>query len=209
AISFMGWATLALARVDPDAFRRVMGGILRWYVRTIALLVALGAAFGPIYVPTSPENLKRFSWIGAHPNGSGLLMAVAAVILVTAPPRVLRHPAWVSVAALGGLAVVMYMNHSRTAWACLAGGLVLAVLLSSRLHPLVRWVGIPLMAVGGVVAIMFMGDDIWGYILRDRDTESLATGNGRLELWGIGIRALDGPFDWLAGLGYGAARTIG
>jgi O-antigen ligase len=59
-----------------------------------------------------------------------------------------------------------------------------------------------------VAALYYRGSSIWEYMLRDRDSQSFATGNGRRELWGIGFRALDTAFDWVFGLGYGVTRTL-
>jgi hypothetical protein len=102
----------------------------------------------------------------------------------------------------------MYANHSRTAWMCVVAGLLATFVLKGHLVPLTRWLGTPVLGAAGVAAVWFYGAEIWDYLLRDRDSESLSTGNGRIELWGIGFRSLDTAFDWIGGLGYGAARTV-
>lgn len=207
-IAILGWATIALGRAAPEAFERVLRSIVEGFVGTTLVLVGLGLAFGPIRVPTSPENLSRFTWIGAHPNGAGLVMAMAVVLLVTARWELLRV-SWplraVPVAALGA---ALYSNHSRTALACLAASLGVFALVKARRNTIFRAAGMPLLAAAGVAGILLQGEAAWNYVLRDRDTESLTTGNGRRELWSIGIDALHGPFDWISGLGYGAARTV-
>ncbi len=207
-VPFVAWATMAIGRADRGATDAVLLLYQRWFLLVTSALAVLGVLFGPVFVPTTGENLDRFSWVGAHPNGAGLVLSVAIVIVVATPARLLRLPQPVVVAMAVGFGAAMYLNHSRTAWACLAGGLLVTFVLKGHLIPLTRWVGTPLLAGAGLAAVWFFGSDIWDYLLRDRDSDSLSTGNGRLELWGIGLRALETPFDWIGGLGYGAARSI-
>lgn len=208
AVATLAWATIAIGRSDADVLRRLVGAYCRWFVRVVGALVVLGVVFGNAYVPTNAKNLERFSWVGAHPNAAGLVLSAAIVLVAAAPPRVLRLPPPV-VGVVGVVFVAaMYQNHSRTAWACLAVGLVLVLVLRGAITPLVRTVGMPLVACGAVLAFRFGGSGIWDYILRDNDSSALSTGNGRLELWPIGLRNLEGPLDWIGGLGFGATRVI-
>src|SRR5690606_11205663 len=172
------------------------------------VLTALGFAFGPMYVSVTRSNLDRFTWIGAHPNGSGLVLSAAIVIVLSTPRDVLRLPVPLHLASVPVLVVAMYDNHSRTAWLCAAVSLLVSLVLQGRLHRLGRWIGAPALAAVVVGAVAYRGPEIWHYLLRDRDTQNLASGNGRRELWGIGFRALDGAVDWTVGLGYGAARRV-
>lgn len=207
-IMLLAWATIALGRLDPGTLSTITEGVLRWYVRVVAVLVVVGFAFGPLYVRVSAENASRFTWIGAHPNDSGLLISVAIVIAFATPSRILRLPPVVHIAVTSGLLFAMFRNHSRAAWLCLALGLLVVLFLKGRLLRLVRWVGNPMIAAGVVAAIYLRGPEIWDYILRDRDADNLATGNGRRGLWTIGFRSLDTFFDWVFGLGYGVTRTL-
>jgi hypothetical protein len=207
-LPFLAWATVAVGRVSRPTTEAILLVYQRWFLLVTAALVVLGVLFGPVFVPTSEENLSRFSWVGAHPNGAGLVLSVAIVIVVSTPARLLRLPKLVVVAMAVGFTVAMYANHSRTAWMCVAAGLLVTFVLKGHLVPLTRWVGSPLLGAGVLAGLWFYGAEIWDYLLRDRDSESLSTGNGRLELWGIGFRALKTPFDWIGGLGYGAARTV-
>ena len=207
-VALLAWATLALGRADRSLVDAVIECYLRWFVRVTAALVALGFAFGPIYVVATAANLQRFTWIGAHPNGSGLVLSAAIVILLATPPAVLGLPRLVQVPLAGVFLVAMYGNHSRAAWFCLALGLLTAFALRGHLNRFLRWTGTPALGAVAVAAVYFRGPEIWDYLLRDRGAESFTGGSGRRELWGIGFAALDSAFDWVAGLGFGAARTI-
>jgi O-antigen ligase len=207
-IALLAWATLALGRADRSIVDAIIEGYLRWFVRVTAVLVAVGFAFGPMYVVATAANLQRFTWIGAHPNGSGLVLSAAIVIVLATPPSVLRLPRLVLLPLAGVLLAAMYGNHSRAAWACLALGLLTAFALQGHLNRFLRWTGTPALGAAAVAAVYFRGAEIWDYLLRDRGADSFAGGSGRRELWGIGFRSLDTAFDWVAGLGYGAARSI-
>lgn len=172
------------------------------------MLTALGVVFGPVYVSVTRSNLDRFTWIGAHPNGAGLVLSAAIVIVLSTPRDVLRLPGPLHFASVPILVVALYDNHSRTAWLCAAVSLLVSLVLQGRLHRLGRWIGAPALAAAVVGAVAYRGPQIWDYLLRDRDTQNLASGNGRRELWGIGSRALDGAVDWTVGIGYGASRRV-
>lgn len=207
-VAVLVWATVAIARVDPPSANQVIELYLRWFVRITAGLVALGVAFGPVYVPASAENLKRFTWVGAHPNAAGLVLSAAIVIVAATPLRILRLPPS-AMLGLGAMFVVaMYENHSRTAILCLVLGLVIVLGLKGRLTPLIWTIGAPLVGFLVVATLHFNGAAVGDYVLRDEGSDSLATGNGRLRLWSIGFRALDTLFDWVFGLGYGISRTL-
>jgi hypothetical protein len=207
-IGLLAWATVAVGRIDPAAIRAIVESFLRWFVWVTLALCALGVAFGPVYVSIARSNRGRFTWIGAHPTGSGLILATALVIAVAAPGRVLRLPPVVQLGAVAVLAAAMYDNHSRAAWIGLGAALATALVLRGFVSWIVRRIGVPIALAGVVAALYYRSSEIWEYMLRDRDSESFATGNGRRELWGIGFRALDTAFDWVFGLGYGVTRTL-
>jgi O-antigen ligase len=172
------------------------------------LLVGLGVAFGPQYVVTSDENRERFTWVGAHPLLAGLVLSVALVIVAATPGKVLRMPPWMRAASGVVFVAALVPNHSRQSWLGLAVALVVALVLAGRLNPLFRWIGAPLIGAGVVAGVIYAGPQLWDYVLRNEESEALGTGNGRLGLWSIGYRALDTPFDWMAGLGHGITRTV-
>ena len=207
-VALLAWATIALARADDAALREVVESVLRWFVRIALGLVALGVAFGPQYVVTSDENRDRFTWIGAHPLLAGLILSVAFVIVAATPARVLRMPAWMRVASAVVLIAALVPNHSRQSWLGIAVALVVALILAGRLNPLFRWIGAPLVGAGVVASIMYAGPQLWDYVLRNEESETLGTGNGRLGLWSIAYRHLETTFDWMAGLGHGVTRTV-
>jgi O-antigen ligase len=207
-VAVVAWATLAVARTPGPHVEELVAAYLRWFVRVAVVLVALGAVFGPIFVPAAGKNLERFTWIGAHPNGAGLILATAIVATLAAPLRALRLAPLARGAVLVVLASAMYANHSRTSWLGLVCGALLAFGLAGRLRPIVHWVGAPLLGFVALGSIVLWGDQIWEYVLREQDSDSLASGHGRFGLWSTGIEALRTPFDWLCGLGYGTARTL-
>lgn len=208
AVVLLAWATLAVARAEPGALDDIVTGYVRWFLRITVVLVALGVLFGAAYVAVAQSNADRFTWVGAHPNGSGLVLSAAVVIAFTAPADRLRLPRAAQWAIGGVLLVAMYDNHSRAAWLCVAVGLLVAFVLQGHRNRLSLWILAPVVGASVVAALAYFGEEIGDYLLRDRDSENLATGNGRRELWGIGFRALDGPLDWLGGLGYGVARSL-
>lgn len=207
-VAFLGWATVALGRADAAALDLLVATVLRWFVRVTMVLVPLGIAFGPLWVNASEANLDRFTWAGAHPLAAGVILAAALVIAVTAPAGVLRVPRWARIVMVVTFVGALVPNHSRQSWLALVVIYVVALGLQGRLTPLVRWIGAPLLGAAAVAGMMFRGDELLGYVLRDNDTSELGSGNGRLQLWGIGFRALDTAFDWLCGLGFGVTRTL-
>ncbi|MGK2947030.1 MAG: O-antigen ligase family protein [Acidimicrobiales bacterium] len=207
-IAVLAWATVAAAREHREVLDVLIGTYLRWLVRLAVGLVFVGLALGPIFVPAGGANLERFTWMGAHPNASGLVLAAALIVALTAPGSVLRLSPVSRAMAVVTMVAALYANHSRMSWLELVCGASLTFALAGRLRPLLRSVGAPLVAMVGFAAYTFWGARIGEYLLRDDDSESLATGNGRLGLWSVGARALDTLFDWTFGLGYGVARTM-
>jgi hypothetical protein len=208
AVAMLAWATVALGRADRTALDAVVGSYVRWFVRLSLGFVALGVLFGPRYVSAGEANLDRFTWMGAHPLAASVILSAAAVLVVVSPTPVLRLPAVLRLATGVVLVVALVANHSRQSWAFLAVALVLYLLLAGRVTPTLRFVGIPLLGAAAVAALLLRGPQIWDYLLRNEDSDQLSSGNGRLDLWGIGARALETPVDWLIGLGHGVTRTV-
>jgi hypothetical protein len=208
AVAMLAWATMALGRSDRAALDAVVGTYVRWFVRLSVGLVALGVAFGPRYVSAGEANLERFTWMGAHPLAASVILSTAAVLVLVTPGPVLRLPAVLRAAAGAVLVVALVANHSRQTWAFLAVAVVLYLLLAGRGTPTLRLVGIPLLGAAGVATVLLRGPQVWEYLLRNEDSDQLSSGNGRLDLWAIGARALETPVDWLIGLGHGITRTV-
>lgn len=204
----LAWATVAIGRHDLQSMDLMVERFLRRFVWVTLALCALGVALGPRYVTIARSNRGRFTWMGAHPTGSGLILAAALVIVVASPAASLRMKPLVQAAVAVALTVALYDNHSRAAWLGLAAALVSALVLRGIVSWVVRRIGVPVALAGAVIGLYYHGGAVWEYLLRDRDSESLATGNGRRELWAIGFRSFETPFDWLFGHGYGIARTM-
>jgi O-antigen ligase len=207
-LGLLAWATVALGRVDPGAVREMVEVVLRWFVRITFVLIALGVLFGPLYVSASEANLERFTWMGAHPLASGMVISVALVIVLAVPAQVLRVPRWARAGAVVGLVAALVPNHSRQSWLGLALAVVVGLGLGGHLTRAARWVGGPILGAAVVGGIAFRGPQLWDYLLRNEDSDKLSSGNGRLELWGIGFDALHSPLQWLIGLGHGVTRTL-
>lgn len=203
----LAWATIALGRLDPSLAADVARRVLRWFVVATAALCTSGLLFGNVLVPASDQNLQRFAWVGAHPNGAGVVLAIAILIVATAPAGVLRLSAGARWLLASGFLVLLWQNESRTSWASLLAGAAVAATIAAVRHERVRRLA-PL-AVGALPAsVVVLWTPLATYFSRGQQAGSLATGNGRLTLWPIGLDALQSPFDWLFGLGYGAARTV-
>jgi len=207
-LGVLAWATIAVGRERPDQLVEAVATYARWLVRLAVLLVGVGLLLGPIFVPAGGANLQRFTWMGAHPNASGLVLASAGVVAVTAPTSVLRLRPGVRAAALAVVVAALYANHSRMSWLELVAGALLAFGLAGRLRPVLRWAGTPIVAMAGVAAWVFWGERIGSYLAREGNSSSLTGGNGRLELWGMGLDSLHTAFDWAFGHGYGVTRTM-
>jgi O-antigen ligase len=207
-LALLAWATIAASRGRPDVLADAVGTYVRWLVRLAVLLVGVGLALGPIFIPAGGANLERFTWMGAHPNASGLVLACACVVALTAPTNVLRLRSGARTAAVVVMVVALYSNHSRMSWLEVVVGALVAFGLAGRLRPVLRWVGTPLIGMTAFAATVFWGEQIGSYLAREGNSESLGTGNGRLQLWSVGLDALATPFDWAFGLGYGVTRTM-
>lgn len=207
-LAVLAWATLAVGRARPDQLHEAVATYCRWLVRLAVALVGVGLLLGPIFVPAGGANLERFTWMGAHPNAAGLVLASAGVVAITAPTSVLRLRPAVRAGAVVVVVAALYANHSRMSWLELAAGALLAFGLAGRLRPVLRWAGTPIVAMAAVSAWVFWGDRIGAYLAREGNSSSLTGGNGRLELWGMGLDSLRTAFDWAFGHGYGVTRTM-
>lgn len=207
-LGVFAWATAELGASFPKTIETMTRIFLRWFVRITLVAIVLGIAFGPIFVPTGGDNLLRFTWIGAHPNASGLMLAMTIVILLSAPGDTLGMPMPLRVAALAPCAWALYENNSRTALVCLLGGTFVCLVLGARRSPLVRFAVTPYAAAAGVIGAFVMRDELLDYFYRGQDSDAVTSGNGRLSLWSDGYALLRTPFDWLFGLGFGTPRVV-
>lgn len=208
-VATLAWATMAIVRADPSQRDRIPRAFVRRFVATTVALAAAGVVFGSVLVPASDENKARFTWVGAHPNGSALVMAIAIVMLLAAGPEVFRLKPIVWGCVIGALTLAMVANHSRGGLLALGAGAVVVLMANGTVGSLWRRTRLRNAAIVlGVVAIAVLRTQLADYALRGRGADSFFSANGRLGLWQIGFDAMRGPFDWLCGLGFGAARTV-
>lgn len=208
AFGLLAWATASLGARFPKTLDTMVRLYLRWLVRAVLILIGLGIAFGPVFAPTGGDNLERFTWIGAHPNASGLMMAMAVVILASTSTRVLGMPPVLRLAALAAAGWAMYGNNSRTSLVCLVAGLFVCLVLGARRSPLVRFGVTPYAASIAVIGAFVLRDQLLDYFYRGQDSDTVSSGNGRLGLWSDGYALLRTSFDWLFGLGFGTPRVV-
>lgn len=208
ALLLLAVVTAGIGWRSRDALDRLLALALRWLVLATLALIAAGVALGPMFVVVTAANRDRFTWIGAHPTESGFMLGIALLVLLATDARRLRVPAWFRTGAVLAVAFALYQNQTRTVLAgVLVGGLAL-LLLWVRSGSGAAWFATYATGALGVVAAVFVGGAISSYVLRGGDVSRLTTLNGRTDLWDVGLAALDGPTDWLVGLGYGATRTV-
>jgi O-antigen ligase len=208
ALLLLAVVTAGIGWRSRDALDRLLALVLRWLVLATLALIAAGVALGPMFVVVTAANRDRFTWIGAHPTESGFMLGSALLVLLATDARRLRVPAWFRPGAVLAVAVALYQNQTRTVLAgVVVGGLAL-LLLWVRSGSGAAWFATYATGALGVVAALFVGGAISSYIVRGGDVSRLTTLNGRTDLWDVGLAALDGPTDWLVGLGYGATRTV-
>lgn len=205
-IALLASTTLAFGRQGGDV-EAIAEAYLRSIVRVTFLLIVARAAFGPLYITATGDNLKRYSLIGMHPNLGAFLVAVALVITVGASRAVLRVPALVRAILIVVFGASLIAMHSRTSVVTLLVGIATLWGLAARRSSVVRFRYAPPLLASMAVACIVFWDSVFGFILRGGDSGTLATGNGRIGLWGLAFRLLRTPFGWLFGLGYGEAKV--
>lgn len=206
-LGILGWATVVVLAEDRSARDELLRRYMRFIVLIVAALAASGFMFGTTRAKVAAANADRFSWIGAHPNVSGPLIVTALLIIVVAGDRI-RIPVVVRVPVALLFVAAIYANQSRASLLGLVGAVVIVAVRAIRDVPRVVAIATPFLMTTAYVLAVFHWDSIWSYVSRDQSSETLASGNGRAQLWEIGIGSLDGPFDWIAGHGYGITRTI-
>lgn len=207
ALLLLAGATASIGARSPAALDHLLGAALRSYALVTVALVLAGVVLGPVFVVVTAANRDRFTWIGAHPTESGFVLGTALLILLATDGERLRLAGPLRLAAIAVVGIALYENQTRTV---LAGLLVaVAVLLGLRMRQGsgAAWITSYLAGAGGIVAAVFASGAIVSYVLRGGDWSTLASLNGRSDLWEVGLAALEGPADWLLGLGYGATRT--
>lgn len=206
-LGILGWATVAAVTGNPAARDDLLGRFMRYVTLAIAALAAYGFLFPAARVQVAAENEDRFTWIGAGPNVAGPLLVTALLIIVIAGDRI-RLPLLVRVPVGLLLVAAIFQNQSRASLLGLAGAGVIVLVRAIRDAPRVVAVAVPYAVTAVYLLAVFHWDSIWEYLSRNQSGERLAAGNGRIELWKFGIGSLDGPFDWMAGHGYGITRTL-
>src|SRR5690606_33930453 len=113
-----------------------------------------GLLLGPIFVPAGGANLERFTWMGAHPNAAGLVLASAGVVAITAPTSVLRLRPAVRAGAVVVVVAALYANHSRMSWLELAAGALLTVGRAGQLRAVLCWTRLCVVAMTTLSALL-------------------------------------------------------
>lgn len=203
----MAAATISLGLRSLADLESLVWTLLRNYVWTIAGLIVLGFLLGPLFVLFDETNRGRFTWMGAHPGGSGQLMGASLIVLLASPLERLRLTPLLRLALLGELVFALYKNQTRTVLGGIPIVLVILCLRWARSRPN-GITGSLYLAGGTTLGVVFGGGAIMNYILRGDSISKLWSFNGRSELWPIGLAHLDSIGKWLGGLGYGASRTI-
>jgi hypothetical protein len=208
ALAVLATATAGLAVRSTDLLDRLVWKVLRGIVWCTVTLIVLGLLLGPIYVLTGSYNRDRFTWIGAHPGSSGLLLGAALLILLAAPRGRLGVAPVVRVGLIAAVGVALYQNQTRTVLAGLVLGAAFLLLLEVRRRPGTGGL-LAVYATGAVALVGLLASGaVSTYVLRGGDSGSITSLNGRTQLWGIGTGALEGVTGWLGGLGFGASRTL-
>lgn len=206
-IGILGWATVAVLAGNPAVRDQLLRRFMFCIVVIVGALAVSGFVFGTSRAKVAAVNEDRFSWIGAHPNSSGPLIITALLIVVIAGDHI-RLPMLARLPFGALFVAAIYSNQSRASLLGLAGATVIVLVRAIRDNPRALAAAAPFAATAAFLVAVFRWDAIMDYLSRGQSSETLASGNGRMDLWRIGFESLDGPFDWLAGHGYGITRTI-
>lgn len=207
ALLLLAGVTAAVGARSRRALEQLLAAVLRSYALVTVLLVVAGFVLGPFQVVVTAANRDRFTWIGAHPTESGFVLGTALLILVATGAERLRLPGPVRLAAIAVVAAALYENQTRTVLAGLLVAVAVLLLLRMRQGSGTAWFASYVAGAGGLVTAVLAGGAVVSYVLRGGDWSTLTSLNGRRDLWAVGLAALEGPADWLLGLGYGATRT--
>lgn len=205
-VALLALTTVAFGTTGGDA-TEVLGAYFRFFVRAAMVLLVARMVLGPIYIRVNEDNLGRFALIGMHPNLSAFVVAIALIVDVSCPRRLLRSSGPVRALRVGVFCTALFAMHSRTSIALLVGGFATLFLLAARRSPTFRFrSATPVLAAVAAPAIVFW-TSIYSFTLRGGDSKNLEGGNGRLELWQHVPSVLHTPFDWMFGLGSGQAQV--
>lgn len=207
-LGLLAWATVILGQAHRANLERILVLLLRWYAWLIAVLVLLGFAYGPLRASVGPYNLNRFTWPAAHPDASGLMLALGLVVVLGAPRRVLAVPPAVRVAAVAVMGYALFENQSRTAIIGVLLATMVVVWQAGRRRAVLRWLVLPYLITVGAIVAMSSSSYLVDYALRGGTTQQLSNLNSRTQLWGIAFDRLGNPLNWLIGLGEGAAQRV-
>lgn len=207
-LGLLAWATVILGQAHPANLERILVLLLRWYAWLIAGLVLLGFAYGPLYASVGPDNVNRFTWPAAHPDASGLMLALGLVVVLSAPRRVLAVPPAVRVAAAAVMSFALFENQSRTAIIGVLLATMVIVWQAGRRRAVLRWLVLPYLITVGATVAMSWSSYLADYALRGGTTQQVSNLNSRTQLWGIAFDRLGNPLNWLIGLGEGAAQRV-
>jgi len=200
---------LALCLTGARVARRAH---LHWFAHAYVALIACSVLYG-IVVPSAPvSSLQRgrFTWLAIHPTVSGVLMAVATVVVVAylaAKPRAWPGPVWPVPVYMVALVLVAGGTIASRTRGAIIGALVgaLVALFATTVGRLraERQLAAVLVAVGVVLAAE---EPILEYLRRGQNTAELLSFNARTDLWSAAAEAFSARP--LFGFGVTASRVI-
>ena len=204
AMALLCAATAGFCVTSLHAAETLLRSLARAFIFTTTILIALGAALGPLFVKASEANADRFTWLGAHPVNAGYLLGFCAVLLLTTPTAVLGVQRRTHLLLGVVFAGAIYVNQTRTVVIAVALCAVIMIVRGFRRRPDLATLGTLGLTIGGIAGASAIG----AFVLRGGDTEELWTMNGRTDLWSVGFENLTSLGEWTLGLGYGASRVV-
>lgn len=170
--------------------------------------------------PFRPGALPGLQGLVVHPNQLAGLICIFLPLLVSllvSPPDELTSLPWRLAILLATLWTVwiLLLTQSRGGWIGAAGGMIVLLALWAAVLPRSRrrlwlWLLLAALAVGGVVAVAWIGPaelrDLWLDPPQETVVGTLTTLNYRKELWPWAVAAIgDFPF---TGVGLGTFRQV-
>ena len=185
---------------------------LHRFAHLFLALVVVSVGYGVARPSTPVSRLQegRFTWLAVHPNGSGVLAGLAALVAlayVVWGDRDRPGPRWSRLLYALMLLVVswaMLAAHTRGAvlGAAVGGLFLLFTLFRGRAR--VRFLAA--LTMFGAITALAATELLTSYFTRGEDASELATLNSRTDLWAVAVAAVERQP--LFGYGVGASRGI-